>query len=371
MTAYYTLTIGIPTWNRYQYLKDNIERLLAEIAKVPTLSIEIFVSDNASNDETQHYCEKLAQEHAFFCYHRNITNLGANANFQNVLSLSHGDYVWMLGDDDLIAENCLSKIIHDIEQHQYPAIIIGGCINDLSQKRLYPPFISHALLTDQTIIQRYDAIQLAGKISCLMFKRSEILPLLPKAWALITTLTSPWPHLIWLLMVLNKETKILFLPYCTNVFIEKNRFNMLQDGISRTNIMIKSYAELIQELYTHGELHKDFYKLLLTSISHGRHSEFLKIVAYTTYMNRYRATLRNAWLVLPILPGLRNKAAFGIFYLLPVLLPTFIRKAVLQLPCHLAPNRQAHKDFIAYLKKAAALIAAKNNTRLVFDKDGL
>ena len=146
---------------------------------------------------------------------------------------------------------------------------------------------------------------------------------------------------------------------------------MLQDGISRTHIMIQAYAELIQALYAQGELNKAFYDRLITSISHGRRSEFLKIVAYTTYMNSYSATLKNAWEVFQALPGLRNKVSFGVFYGLPVLMPKFIRKALLQLPCLLAPNRQAHRDFIAYLKKASALIAAKQDARLVFDKDGL
>lgn len=372
MTIPFFLSIGIPTWNRHCHLKENIERLLQEIAKVPNLGIEIFVSDNASTDATQTYCEALQRQYAFFCYHRNATNLGANANFQNVIQLSHGKYIWMLGDDDLITEDCLNAIVRDIQHNNYPDIIIGGCINDQSHKRLYPPFIEQPLLTDQTLIQQYDAIKLAGKISTLIFKRMSLLPLLPNAWTAITNLQTPWPHLIWFILLLNNSGKLLCLPYGTNYFLEKNRYNMLQDGISRTNIMIDEYAHLIQYLYHKSALNQDFHLLLIHSISHGRIGEFLKIVAYATYMNPYGKSVKNAWRILLNLPGFKNKTCFTLFYLMPILLPKFLRKILLHIPAWLLPNRHAHQSFLTYLNKANALLKKRDQmTRHVFDKNGL
>lgn len=370
MTTSYVLSIGIPTWNRCPYLQENIDQLLREIAKTPDCSIEIFVSDNASTDETQAYCEALSQHYPFFTYHRNDTNLGANANFQNVIALSQGEYVWMLGDDDLIVEDCLSSIVRDIAAFQQPDIVIGGCLNDTNRQRLYPPFLTESLLTDQSIIQQYDAIQLAGKISVLIFKRNRIVPLLPQAWHAITTLKTPWPHLIWFILLLNQHANILFLPYSTNYFIEANRYNMLQDGISRTNIMIKEYANLIE--YLKPTLTHDFYRHLVKSISHQRQVEFLKIVAYTAYLNPYGATVSNAWRVFKQLPGMDNKGQFLAFYFLPVLLPRWLRKALLYLPAYFSSKSQAYQAFIAYLKQAQLLLRQKEqDKRQVFDKEGL
>lgn len=366
------LSIAIPTWNRHIHLKENIEQLLREIAKVPELAIEIFVSDNASTDETQAYCESMQQQYEFFCYHRSDTNLGANANFQNVIALSHGEYIWLLGDDDLIHENCLHAIAQDIQQHQHPDIIIGGCINDQTQRRLYPPFVEQTLLTDHTLLQQYDAIKLAGKISTLIFKRTSITPWLNTARKIIRDLKTPWPHLIWFILILNNHGKLLCLPYCTNYFLEKNRYNMLQDGISRTNIMIDEYARLIQHIYRDNTLNQDFYKILIRSVHHGRYTEFLKIVAYTTYMNSYVKTVSNAWRVLHNLPGFKNKLYFTLSYFIPVLLPQFIRKALLYLPRKILPNRQAHQAFIVYLKKSQAILLQKEQAkRHVFNKEGL
>src|SRR3990167_10199807 len=101
----YILTIGIPTWNRFPYLKENLEAIFREVVKLPDIRIEILISDNASTDETQTYCESLAKQYSFVTYLRNKENLGANKNFQQVMQNAQGDYIWLMGDDDQIVEN--------------------------------------------------------------------------------------------------------------------------------------------------------------------------------------------------------------------------------------------------------------------------
>src|SRR5438045_1154479 len=110
------LTIGIPTWCRADYLKNNLLSLTRQIASLPPDAVEIVVSDNASDDATPAICMELAQAFSFLRYHRNQTNIGANANFEQVITLAKGHYVWLLGDDDLIAEHSIEKVMHDIRQ---------------------------------------------------------------------------------------------------------------------------------------------------------------------------------------------------------------------------------------------------------------
>ena len=46
-----TLTIGIPTWNRAETLRDCVERIAPQVAPLAG-QVEILVADNASPDET-------------------------------------------------------------------------------------------------------------------------------------------------------------------------------------------------------------------------------------------------------------------------------------------------------------------------------
>ncbi len=124
------LTIGIPTWNRCKFLEKNLSRLVSEVAKIKTHRIEIFVSDNASDDGTKEICEQFSTAYTFFRYFRQTSNEGANINFDNVLRMSQGQYVWLFGDDDVIVDSVIEKIINDIKVFGYPDLIIGPSVFD-------------------------------------------------------------------------------------------------------------------------------------------------------------------------------------------------------------------------------------------------
>lgn len=369
MTSY-SLTISIPTWNRLPYLQENVDQLLQEIAKLPQAHIEILVSDNASTDGTQAYCESLAKTYSFFSYIRNATNLGANKNFQQAVQEAKGDYVWLLGDDDLIVENCLGGILNDIETYHHPEIVIGGSVNDQTKLRLYPPFVDQPLLTDKHILAQYDAIKIAGKISVLIFKKSTLFPVSVLCEPIIQTLKTPWPHLTWLCVLLNQNANILFLPYGTNYFLEKNRCNMLQDGISRINVMVREYATLIYCLNDEGLLSPDFYQILVHSITHRRQEELFKVVGYVTYFNGYLASIKAAFKDLVYLRDFYNRANFFTFYTLPILLPIPVRKTFFSAIAKLFPKWSEYQRYIQYLRKTKALFNDKNK-RNIFNKGGL
>lgn len=369
LTPHYFLSICIPTWNRVDFLKENVEQILNELQKIPNFAIEVVISDNASTDETQKYCENLVSENSFVTYKRNANNIGANANFQQVIELASGEYTWLLGDDDKITEDCLYKIITDIKKYNNPDLVIGGCINDNTRKRLYPPFIEESLLTDYTFFEKYDVIRLAGKMSVLIFKKSSLIPIFQTALPIIQSLKTPWPHLIWVVLLMNQNSNLLFLPYCTNYFLEKNRFNMLQDGISRVNIMVREYATLIYALKDKKLLSQEFSTILISSISKGRQFEFIKIVGYSTYLNSYFSSLSNAFSILVSLSGFSTRLNFLIFYVMPLSLPIWLRKHLFNFVGSTFKNWDQFQTYLNYLRHTEKLF--NKNKRNVFNKNGL
>ena len=109
------LTIGIPTFNRCECLKE----LLAEIVKQSydlQAVIEVVVSDNASTDSTKtivaHYSTKSSN--LKIVYYKNTENIGIDKNIELLVSRSFGKYLWILCDDDLPAPNAIAKIYNMI-----------------------------------------------------------------------------------------------------------------------------------------------------------------------------------------------------------------------------------------------------------------
>lgn len=106
------LTVAIPTYNRAKYLKRTLESVVSQYEE----RVEIIVSDNASEDNTRQVVEELSAS-APIRYIRNEKNMGAEANFLQCYRVATGDFILLLGDDDLIVENRLATMLDYIEEN--------------------------------------------------------------------------------------------------------------------------------------------------------------------------------------------------------------------------------------------------------------
>lgn len=104
----FRLSICIPTFNRGKYLNN----LLNSIYNTDTYflkKIEVCISDNNSSDETEEivnsYRTKLDIK-----YKKNETNIGLAKNILEVVEMAKGEFVWILGDDDLILKNSFERL---------------------------------------------------------------------------------------------------------------------------------------------------------------------------------------------------------------------------------------------------------------------
>lgn len=114
------LSIAIPTRSRSTYLKGSLQSALiaADAAQCP---VEIIVSDNASEDDTQEVVASFASDRII--YGRLEQRVSMRQNFENALSLTTGTHVILIGDDDGIAPNGL-RILEELIK-TYQSEIIG------------------------------------------------------------------------------------------------------------------------------------------------------------------------------------------------------------------------------------------------------
>lgn len=108
------LSFCIPTYNRCQFLKKNINIIIGQIHDLSVeQEVEILVSDNASTDDTETMCKDIICKNKDISieYHKNEKNEGPDWNFIKSMKLAHGEYSILLGDDDFLIDNGLSEIL--------------------------------------------------------------------------------------------------------------------------------------------------------------------------------------------------------------------------------------------------------------------
>ncbi len=99
-----TVTIGIPTRNRVEYLREAVRSALAAAGP----DDQIVVSDNASTDATPAFLAGLTDPRVTVLRQR--TDLGMVGNWNACLAAARGDHFLMLSDDDLLEPDAIRAL---------------------------------------------------------------------------------------------------------------------------------------------------------------------------------------------------------------------------------------------------------------------
>jgi glycosyltransferase involved in cell wall biosynthesis len=112
------LSILIPTYNRVKYLKIMLNSVIIQVERDNlTSQVEVIISDNASDDGTKDYIGSLSSEKPFIRYSRNEKNIGVVKNIIKLFELTNGKYWMFYGDDDIIPEGALVKVIKVLSEN--------------------------------------------------------------------------------------------------------------------------------------------------------------------------------------------------------------------------------------------------------------
>lgn len=115
------VSVGIPTYNRFDMLRRAVESVLMQ--DYP--SVELIISDNASTDGTQAWCEDLCQRDNRVRYIRQRSNVGLVANYNQVFSHARGDYYMAFADDDWLDGSYISQCIQRLRARPDLVLVCG------------------------------------------------------------------------------------------------------------------------------------------------------------------------------------------------------------------------------------------------------
>ena len=154
----------VVTYNRLDFLKKNIESLVAQSLKLDA----IYIIDNASTDNTYNYVQELTQTYSFIVNHRLAKNIGCAGGFKYALQkcIEDGyDWFWLMDDDCVADKKCLEKQVQSISKENIFSMPLVLAIEDKitpvwNQKAIYK---SDKILIE-VLIAQFNGVLISKKI---------------------------------------------------------------------------------------------------------------------------------------------------------------------------------------------------------------
>jgi acetyltransferase-like isoleucine patch superfamily enzyme len=106
------LSICIPTYNRGSFLKQTLESIVSQDVFLQTHEVEVIISDNCSDDETESVAQEFATDFpGKIKYIKNTTNVGPDVNFELALSRGSGAFMKLHNDNLLVRQGALVEML--------------------------------------------------------------------------------------------------------------------------------------------------------------------------------------------------------------------------------------------------------------------
>lgn len=126
------LSICIPTYNRAGFLGELLDSIIVQAPE----EVEIVISDNASTDGTEAMVRKYMRRFPRIVYRCAPENAGPDRNYLKAVELANGEYCWLMGSDDLVADGAIAKLLRKIDTGD-DAYILGYTTCTFEMKPLF------------------------------------------------------------------------------------------------------------------------------------------------------------------------------------------------------------------------------------------
>jgi abequosyltransferase len=278
--VFMTLSICIPTYNRVNFLKKNVEIIISQIKQTRRFAdIEICVSDNCSLDGTESIIQSFMKDNpdVIIKYQKNESNIGFDLNAVQVMRMARNEYSILWGDDDFFKDNALNYIFGMLKKNKDISLFFSNrtCIDGFGNyvkddvfirddiKSLLVDFANEAEVRSYFYLSRTIAC-LFTYISSVIYKTSIVherefdKTYIGTAYAFLYFW---WNHL----MMGNKllYTNISYV-YCT--IAAPSSFDI---GLDRILLDYKSFTFIAGKIFSNSLLKSDFLKVINCSYSLG------------------------------------------------------------------------------------------------------
>lgn len=113
------ISICIPTYNRPKLLYQALDSCFRQTYQ----NFEIVICDNSTNLLSQRIIKKINDKK--IRYYKNRNNIGSAKNFNRALSLTRGEYIKFLFDDDLLYPDCLEQMVSILKKNLKVGLVMA------------------------------------------------------------------------------------------------------------------------------------------------------------------------------------------------------------------------------------------------------
>ncbi len=189
------VSVCIPSYNYAQYIAGAIDSVLGQTY----WNFELVIVDDGSTDGTAQIVQDYEARCGLIRFYRNETNLGMVKNWNRCLEIARGDFIKVMGADDLLEPTCIEKSVNVLVAN--PAVTLVACARTLIDERGKASRTSSYSSTF-TITQGLDVIQRCfftanwiGEPVATMFRKKNALRGFDPHYRQLTDLEM-WFHLL-------------------------------------------------------------------------------------------------------------------------------------------------------------------------------
>ncbi|MGV9712251.1 glycosyltransferase family 2 protein [Gordonia sp. NPDC003424] len=159
------VSIGLPVRNGVERIENVVRSVLAQDHE----NIELVISDNASTDGTGDLCRELAAQDKRVVFHSNDANIGLFNNYVNTMRLATGTFFRWIGDDDVLAPNCLSRALAVFASDERLILVTSGVSYTLPNGTTQSPIYEcNDLRSDDPITRFAEMLRLINEETTLV-----------------------------------------------------------------------------------------------------------------------------------------------------------------------------------------------------------
>lgn len=113
------VTIAVPTRNRAAHLQESLDNIRA----LDYDPLDIVISDNASEDDTENVCRAAATADPRIRYIRQPVNIGLHGNHNACMDAARGEYLCICHDHDRREPGIVREYVEFLEQHPNVGVV--------------------------------------------------------------------------------------------------------------------------------------------------------------------------------------------------------------------------------------------------------
>ena len=119
------VSVCIPTYNGERHLRETLESVVAQTG----VDLEIIIGEDLSSDSSMKIAEEFADRHPEHQWHllRSESRLGMAGNWNACMQAATGDFVKVMGQDDLLYAGALASQAKALVDHPAASMVVSGC----------------------------------------------------------------------------------------------------------------------------------------------------------------------------------------------------------------------------------------------------